>query len=87
MRLIDADAANVDRISCFYGDRAYLDDVQEWINEQPTVDPVKHGHWHDVYMISQQTIAQTCSCCSNSVVRSIANVFHYCPTCGAKMDL
>lgn len=37
MRLIDADAADVERISCSYSDHCTLDDVKEWLNEQPTI--------------------------------------------------
>lgn len=39
MRLIDADKADVERISCFYGSECRLNDVQEWLDEQPTVSP------------------------------------------------
>lgn len=44
-RLIDADKADVDSIRCYYGDQCHLEDVQEWIDDQPTVDavPVVHG--------------------------------------------
>lgn len=42
MRLIDADKADVERISCFYGSECCLADVQEWMDEQPTFNP-----WND----------------------------------------
>lgn len=38
MRLIDADKADIERIPCFYSTECDLMDVQEWLNEQPTVD-------------------------------------------------
>ena len=38
MRLIDVDKADVEQISCFYGAECRLEDVQEWLDEQPTVD-------------------------------------------------
>ena len=41
MRLIDADKADVESISCFYGSECRIADVQEWLDEQPTVDA--HG--------------------------------------------
>lgn len=41
MRLIDVDKADVERIDCFYGGECRLEDVQEWLNEQPTVNPYK----------------------------------------------
>lgn len=40
-RYIDADKADVERISCFYGAECRLEDVQEWLDEQPTADVVK----------------------------------------------
>ena len=40
-RLIDANAADVDEISCYYGGQCYLEDVQQWLDEQPTVDAVE----------------------------------------------
>lgn len=41
MRLIDADKLDVERIDCFYGSECRLKDVQEWLDEQPTVSPYK----------------------------------------------
>lgn len=38
MRLINADAADVERICCCYGDCCHLDAVQEWLDDQPTID-------------------------------------------------
>lgn len=38
MRLIDADEANVDRICCYYGGSCDIEDVQEWLDDQPTID-------------------------------------------------
>lgn len=40
-RYIDADKADVERISCFYGVECRLEDVQEWLDEQPTIDVVE----------------------------------------------
>lgn len=89
MRLIDADKADVDQISCYYGDRAYLDDVQEWLDEQETVDLVRHGEWEPV----KDELRVRCSCCkskNDTLFGSHLNYykfFNYCPDCGAKMDL
>lgn len=88
MRLIDADAANVDNISCYYGAGAYLDDVQEWLDDQPTVDPVKHGVWEGI----DGSLRVRCSVCQNkdTLIGSQPNhymFYAYCPDCGAKMDL
>lgn len=40
-RYIDADKANVEEISCYYGSNCYIEDVQEWLNELPTADVVE----------------------------------------------
>lgn len=85
-RLIDANAADVEGISCYYGSRCYTDDVQEWLNEQPTVDavPVVHGHWawdtEDIYKCT--------NCGEKSHVKEVMGKpdWNYCPNCGAKMD-
>lgn len=46
------------------------------IEEQPTIDPVKHGRW-----IMQGT-AYGCSLCGEGVIHPFHN---YCPNCGATM--
>ena len=38
MRLIDADAADVDKIMCYYSGHCRIEDVQEWLDDQPTID-------------------------------------------------
>lgn len=40
VRLIDANSIDVGDISCFYGENCRLSDVQELINDQPTIDAV-----------------------------------------------
>lgn len=37
-RYIDAEKADVESISCFYGSECRIEDVQEWLDEQPTAD-------------------------------------------------
>lgn len=80
-RLIDVDKADVDSIRCYYSGHCYLEDVQEWIDDQPTVDavPVVHGRWekrgkHDWY----------CTACKIGVPYSYTG-HKYCPNCGADM--
>ena len=98
-RYIDADKAEVERISCFYGAECRIEDVKEWLDEQPTADvqEVKHGKWlttgaypHRVY----------CSLCFKNYVTNEEIILErakephpifcteaeYCPHCGAKMD-
>ena len=39
VRLIDANGADIENIACYYGSNCYIEDVQEWLDEQPTIDP------------------------------------------------
>lgn len=83
MRLIDADSLKA-YFKNFYSDR---EDVVEmlWgdVDFQPTVDPVKHGHW-----IKRNSVGTaTCSVCGGLIMNFYnkdANT--YCHNCGAKMD-
>lgn len=51
-RLIDANAADVGEINCYYGGNCRIEDVEEWLNEQPALDAVEVvrcqncGWWH-----------------------------------------
>lgn len=86
MRLIDADEMKDELKDMDFVLTKH--NVEDWIDEQPTVDagPVRHGKWQpmnerneiygDVYM---------CDNCGHGFV--ICENFHYCPNCGAKMDL
>lgn len=65
--------------NCYNGysdtyDKAFIIGVLE---EQPTIDPVKHGRW-----IMQGT-AYGCSLCGEGVIHPFHN---YCPNCGARME-
>ena len=87
MRLIDADQFKakllsfMDRKSTTPSDTdCILDGVINLLEEQPTIDPVKHGHWKfakDVYI--------SCSVCDATILLFNAENPHYCPNCGAKM--
>lgn len=88
-RLIDADQADVDSIRCYYGNQCYLEDVQEWIDEQLTVDavPVVHGRWELVeYQTSPFGVDQEYQCSICGIPADYENITRYCPNCGAKMD-
>ncbi len=85
MRLIDADAflERMSRTDRFFG-------VVFDINDAPTVDavPVVPGRWE----YSEQTIDTPsllrCSICGWwTLDPSVDGAYHYCPNCGAKMDL
>ena len=88
MRLIDADQFKakllsfIDRKSTTPSDTdCLLDGVLNLLEEQPTIDTVKHGHWKfakDVYV--------SCSVCGVTILLFNAENPNYCPHCGAKMD-
>ena len=97
-RLIDVNAADVERISCYYGDHCYIEDVQEWLNEQPTVDAVEvaHGRWEwytdrceDLFLGCDEDYGWRCSHCQIPLEEfddpEAPPTFNYCPNCGASM--
>lgn len=91
MRLIDVDAANLDEIPCFYGDECHLEKVEEWLDEQPTIDaePVRHAEWDNSgrYRFKNGRIAIRCTSCGCSLSEYDLKKYkwNYCPVCGAKM--
>ena len=82
MRLIDADALPIK----FDGHI-----VAVWKNDldnAPTIDPVKHGHWIYTGIRGRYPTCQ-CSVCGayeNADWAMIQEGANYCPHCGAKMD-
>ena len=87
-RYIDAEKADVESISCFYGSECRIEDVQEWLDEQPTADvvEVKYGEWLEVddgIDIGSGKHLE-CSICGKWKKDRIKS--NYCPNCGAKMD-
>lgn len=76
MRLIDADAANVDNISCYYGSSCYAEDVEEWLNEQPTIDaePVKHGRLLRFEHDENWSVCSECKCCWEREIIASCNI-------------
>lgn len=80
MRLIDADALWM----VTEGDHQYYEKFE--IENAPTVDPFKHGHWD-----CKGFEPVRCSVCGitvdaiNGIPWAIKS-FNYCPHCGAKMD-
>ena len=81
MRLIDAD-----RLKRQVAGRSYKAKMKfiELIDNSPTVEPVKHGRWQwngNEYF---------CTVCGHHAygngVEIITEIWHYCPSCGAKME-
>ena len=90
MRLIDADVLKNKILECSkncfsygaYGEyyngkeTAYLN-VADLIDEAPTVEERKHGHWEDIDLDTS-----VCSVCKKPQEYETK----YCPECGAKME-
>ena len=81
MRLIDADALKREP-ELLYGLTVAITEIQDVINEAPTVEERKHGRW----------IHSCCSICNARLPSNIrldyvlAKDFKYCYNCGAIMD-
>jgi len=85
MRLIDADAMkdtndNVIAVIDPETKSKYWISLNDYINAQPTVDPVKHGEW-EYYVTIGCIRVYTHTACGCVVKRKSL----YCPLCGAKM--
>lgn len=90
MRLIDADALKEKFQECINsitvtapfitGVKNGYESAEYWINEAPTVEERKHGHW-----LTKKAWHVECSECHH-VLEFICDVKKYCPNCGAKMD-
>ena len=84
MRLIDADAADVDKIMCYYSGHCRIEDVQEWLDDLPTIDaaPVRRGEWKkEPYLLGW---THRCNRCGENYGMP-HGMFNFCPNCGADM--
>lgn len=79
MRLIDADKMYIDTIPTSYAGNCTIEDVGDWIESQPTVDPVIHTKREPATANGDIWRCGNCKCPIGSV--------NYCPRCGAKIDL
>lgn len=91
MRLIDADELK-EHVKKYTSVFAKYDwrEICEMLNDAPTVDPVKHGHWINDNGIYKCTVCNSlclvagwASCIPE---KQMYKVFKFCPYCGAKMD-
>lgn len=73
VRLIDANALNLNDVSCYYGTNVHLESVQEWIDDAPTInlntlrdavyqDAVEHGLWESTDYTVQLCINDYMEC-------------------------
>lgn len=101
MRLIDADQFKAKLLSLMDSKAptpsdtdCILDGVINLLEEQPTIDPVKHGHWIHVDELPSGDYFK-CSECNNHIFlkfgwkvsfESPADEYRYCSGCGARMD-
>jgi hypothetical protein len=79
MRLIDADALRR-RKELRFSLMAAITTIQFLIDEAPTVEERKQGHW-----LTKKAWHVECSECHH-VLEFICDVKKYCPNCGAKME-
>lgn len=84
MRLIDADALL---------EKCEFYETEMEVADAPTIDPVKHGHWHSRWYYRELTKAydcemHVCSECGSewSHDEETGLSYNFCPSCGAKMD-
>lgn len=86
MRLIDADALKEHKV--YSAERHEKVVPVANIDWMPTVDaaPVKHGRWVDA-MVGELPV-QVCDQCNTFFpLAYTGGGHHYCPNCGAKMDM
>lgn len=94
-RIIDADALketicnHVYPVKDAFNSRDYgmfwTGGIEKAIDEQPTIDLVKHGRWmHDR---DDELFSGYCSCCgwTSIVMETDVAGMPYCPNCGARM--
>lgn len=79
MRLIDADALRRQK-ELRFSLMAAITTIQFLIDEAPTVEERKQGHW-----LTKKAWHVECSECHH-VLEFICDVKKYCPNCGAKME-
>lgn len=72
-----------------FSERCYADAI-ETVKHSPAADvePVRHGAWYKCFEDwRQQQEGNKCSVCGFEYYGTGVRTFHYCPSCGAKMDL
>ena len=88
MRLIDADALDLDREVELADDWKTAHEIANCVKYAPTVDavPVKHGRWiKGGYACGENEYK--CSACGETEWRTGCARMKYCMCCGSRMDL
>lgn len=71
-------------------EKVFSDGVRTIIAEMPAADvvPVVHGRWeYNAQTIHTQSLMRCSICGWWTLDPSVDGAYHYCPNCGAKMDL
>lgn len=88
MRLIDAEAAKEDFKSAAERpeEKVLALIFGEWLDDMPTIDPVKHGEWE--MLMGWPFPEWRCSQCGNHICGDLEHLkkWNYCPNCGARME-
>jgi len=58
-----------------------VDDMQGYLEDAPTIDPVKHGKWN-----CDKDGLVWCCLCGFGKERSEDRPYNFCPNCGARME-
>lgn len=94
MRLIDADRMRNDDSMCegvLCDECPFADRLRskcsfvDFMDRQPTVDPVKHGRWIAGYDSGNKYWPDRWVCSECGAAFDTAD-YNYCPDCGARMD-
>ena len=85
MRLIDADALDLDREVELADDWNTAHEIANCVKYAPTIDavPVVHGRWIN---IANGNCDDLCKCSECKETWLGIGGYNYCPHCGAKMD-
>ena len=84
MRLIDADVIKIPK--GFFEKVDNVPKFYDWLDDQPTVDPVKHGRWIPVTNGRGGFECSICHSYAPSYQDGVEWLSPYCPSCGSKME-
>lgn len=84
MRLIDADVIKIPK--GFFEKVDNVPKFYDWLDDQPTVDPVKHGRWVPVTNGRGGFECSICHSYAPSYQDGVEYLSPWRPNCGAKMD-
>lgn len=87
MELIDKANLDVNYIPCYYGENCRLDDIERWINEQPTITVPDNFNVSQVRVQGKCYVDcegyERCSVCNKH--EDAMRYFTFCPYCGSEL--